>query len=86
MARLSFQRAPMATRSALCRAAPLPVEVCVDARAANDDNAAFGPGWFESTRDLRSGLDVREDAPVPRGWLAARLHGGRAPAGLACAA
>ena len=85
MARLTFQRASMATRPAPCRAAPLQVGVRVELRAANDD-AAFATGWFDSTWDLWSGLDVHEDAPFARGWPVARERPGRAAAGLAFAA
>ena len=85
MARLTFQRAPMATRPAPSRAALLPIDVRVEVRAANDD-AALGVGWFESTWDLYSGLEVHEAASVASGWPAARVQPGRATARLAFAA
>ena len=44
-----------------------------------DDEAACGPGWYESSRDLERGLLVREDGLLDE-WLAAL----RSPLPAAC--
>ena len=54
------------------RAAQLPLP----SAARDADDMACGPGWYESSRDLRCGLDVREGLPIdaaPDEWLNACL-------------
>jgi len=53
-----------------------------DTAAAADDSST-GPGWYDSSWDLRRGLIVREGLPADAGlheWLAHHLHAGGAGA------
>jgi hypothetical protein len=51
--------------------------------ANQDDEDAAGPGWYESSRELESGLQVREGAPgdaLLAEWQALRATCVRLPA------
>ena len=50
----------MRTLHALALAAEEPTGPCL---AADEDAEVHGPGWFDSSWDLESGLDVREGLP-----------------------
>jgi hypothetical protein len=49
-----------------------PVDAARSAAARASRPASLGPGWFESSWDLRSGLDVREEGRADaalRSWI-----------------
>ena len=50
----------MRTLRALALAAEEPTGPCL---AADEEEQVNGPGWFDSSWDLESGLDVREGLP-----------------------
>ena len=59
------------------RAAPL-LAAC-EPVLDDPDQAPRGPGWFDSSWDLQSGLEVREGLPgdaQPHEWIEACLRGG----------
>ena len=71
MAHFASRSNDMATPRATL--APLPPP------AHDADDAACGPGWYESSRQLRCGLDVREGLPPDAAldeWLGACVFGG----------
>jgi hypothetical protein len=53
------------------------------AAAGDDDADAAGPGWYESSRELESGLQVSEGAPgdaLLAEWQSLRATSARLPA------